>query len=1514
MTAIDQNDVFRPTRATLMRTTAMAIGLIAQVFGTGGAQAQNLNWDASGADGIQGGDGTWNLVITNWQLVGAAASDPRIAFTNGSDVTFGVSLGTVDIKTTVSPNSITFVVDGYTIKRTGATDTLDVTTSLAINVNGATNDATINAPITMSNGETVIVNGGAGATGTLILDDTADVNPGAATGTSVELQGGSLQTGTGTVINSDYVNTAGTTTNNGDITGALTVTGGQFNNQTDGDITGLTTVNGAGAVVNANGGDFNGDLTLTLGTVNYTGDSIGNVTANGGLLNVNDPGAAGAAGGLGILRGNLVNNGATTTVAGQITGTVDVTAGTVTNTGNGDIDGLTTVNGAGAIVNGNGGDFNGGLTLTLGTVNYNGNSAGDVTANGGALNVNTGGTLSGTLNNAGTTTVIATGGQVTGAVTVSGGSVDNDGTIDDNVTVSGTGVLTNTGSVTGTVALSGGTVNNNLTGDIDGVVTVTGGTLNANGGVFNTVAAFGIINGTAAGQTGIVNINTDTQTDVRNRAGTLNIAATATLDGNIDNNGGTANIDGGVTGTIDISASGTVATTGTAVIDGDVTVAATGTLNAAGGTFNSTAGIINDGGTVNITAATTGNITHNTGTTTIGAALTGNVTQNGGTTVTNNGGIIGAVVVDGGTFDNNSSISLTAGVTGGIFNNNVGGSAGGLTTVSSGGVVNANGGTFNGIQVNATGTANINADTSTNITNNAGTVDIDALMTLTGNVINQAGITTNSGTVLGNTTVSGGTFNNDSVVTGNVSVSGTGTFDNDATVTGDVTVAGTGLFTNDSVLTGNATITGGTFDNNGSVSGTATVSGTGTLRNDALASIAGAVSVGTGGTLVANGGTFGTSPITNNGGTIDVDANTTAGVTNTTGDLNIDAGTTLTGDVTNGGDILLDGTIAGNLVTSGIVDANGAVTGFVINESGGVFTVDAAETASVSNFFDNQSGATLNVGLGSTFTSANLVNRSGATVNTEGTIAGPANNAGTINATDAMFSGDMVNTGLITGAGTLTFGSTVTSSGTISLSQNTIATDVATDVLRINGSANITGTLQFDIDLNPVSPSTVGSSDMLVMGAGAILTGSFGIDFNALEAGGVDVDDLIIINVDEGVANAFNINSVTGLPVPGGKFVYALVQPVPGGDIILQNFLNPGITALAGNITLTQSLIGSVINRPSSPFVSGLAYDDPDSCGPGVWARAVGGRADASGNSTSEAGTPGETTFNSTLSAGFAGAQLGGDFACFNGFVRGWDLAAGGIAGANFGKVDQPVTVPTGLPGAPPITTSNTRADFLQYYGGVYMTASRGPLALDLQYRLERTDFTVTNTAVAGGSPLGITDEKFSSNAQTMSGSASYGFPIGDSNIAVVPTLGFAWTRTKTDSIEFDNGDTLEVADFENRTGFVGATVARTVFSESGDSLFRQFVTATYYNDFAADPTAVFNYDDGLGGGLQVDDLVNENLGSYTELSVGLNYVRILNPGQIGPARQLDASVRADARFGDQLKSWGVTGQVRLQF
>ena len=61
-----------------------------------------------------------------------------------------------------------------------------------------------------------------------------------------------------------------------------------------------------------------------------------------------------------------------------------------------------------------------------------------------------------------------------------------------------------------------------------------------------------------------------------------------------------------------------------------------------------------------------------------------------------------------------------------------------------------------------------------------------------------------------------------------------------------------------------------------------------------------------------------------------------------------------------------------------------------------------------------------------------------------------------------------------------------------------------------------------------------------------------------------------------------------------------------------------------------------------------------------------------------------------------------------------------------------------------------------------------------------------------------------------------------------------------------------------------------------------------------------------------VQKLESDNLGNYGELSVGASYVRLLDGS--GPIKQLNATIRLDGRTGKALDSYGVTGQLRLQF
>jgi len=156
-----------------------------------------------------------------------------------------------------------------------------------------------------------------------------------------------------------------------------------------------------------------------------------------------------------------------------------------------------------------------------------------------------------------------------------------------------------------------------------------------------------------------------------------------------------------------------------------------------------------------------------------------------------------------------------------------------------------------------------------------------------------------------------------------------------------------------------------------------------------------------------------------------------------------------------------------------------------------------------------------------------------------------------------------------------------------------------------------------------------------------------------------------------------------------------------------------------------------------------------------------------------------------------------------------------------------------------------------------------------------------------------------------------------------VPTIGAAISRTSVDDLLFDRdtpGDpsddgVLRVDDVDSNVVFTSLTLAKSKVLPSGTAAINYFGTATIYSDLASDTTSDFFELDAAGNteGLPVSS-TSANLGTYGELSIGMNYTKLLTPGQFGPARQMDASVRFDARFSGELESYGLTGQIRFQF
>lgn len=1343
----------------------------------------------------------------------------------------------------------------------------------ALNIAGVvtTTDGGSNT-ITIGDGNTDVLN--VNATGQLNIGNTDTVTGDDLVVNSVA--GGLIALGTDATLNGDTLNLGGTTT---------LADGASLTAENAINITGTTTLNG-GATLNAdtdNNAAGAGDtanainITGTLETTGVTSDTITigdgdtDLILNTGIFNIatgdtvtgGDLSLANTGGGSVDLDGILTlteadfdsftNDGAGTTFTndGELNIVNGTNSGTATFTNNGDFNGTALTNSATLTNSGTG-------TIALAVTNAaggdfdnTGSITGSVISDGGDFD-STAGTIAALTHNSGTSDVTA--GAITD-LTVAGNGM----TVGAGVTI---GTLTQTGgtfaqvaTVNGTTSLNGGVLTN--TGTMTGQTTVTTGTFNQNN-----------IAGAVTNNGGLVSITNTTGAVIHNGSAvnTTTISAGNTASLQVDADGAFVTAGGTVTGTTLINAGGVLTNTGT--LTGQATLTG-GALNQ-----NGTAGdILNDGGTLAV-AGNSGTVQHDSGTTAINSgtitALT--VNANGASTV---GGTIGTLSVTAGAFAHGGTVTGTSTLGGGTTTNT--GTLG--ATVVSGGAL-ASTGLVGGLNI-ISGSASITGGTVGNVLN-AGTYT-------------QSGATSGS---IGNT----GTASVEGVVNGTIANASGGDF----TITGMIAGldgighSGTGTFT---VAAGNTTLdpggivnSSGNFDINGGLLGATLFANTGS----------GDLLVASGATLDA-GLTTGASTQTTINGTVTGNITNSGSftLTGTAGGTlaNAAGGTaavngTVTGDVANAGTMTLAGTLGGNLATgtSTTTTVTGATTVAGDITVAGTFFANADLT--FSNFTNNAAfpGAPYSVSASPMVISSGVTLTGNFTNNTRVGMAGGS----TVN-------GNFANNGILVADGTATITGNLTSGAGTVVDVNDGATG---DVVAIGGNAALNGRILMDVDLTGATDT----GDRITVGG--TVSGSPTFVFSNTGTELAQISDIDIVTYGAGSTMT---PTTEGLPV-NGAVLYSFIDNTSGNAWQLQSGVNPAIGGLSSGLALTQSLLGSVVNRPTSPFVSGLAVDDGKPCGVGGWGRATGGIARATGSTTTNLGS-----FDSEIRARYAGFQAGFDHSCFNGYYNGFDLSFGATVGYNFGSSVQPVyqfDPTTGLID-PTVLTSTNETDFSQYYGGAYVGFAKGPVFGDLQYRVARTEFDLRNVVAAGGAPLGVEDQTYTSVGHTVSGSLSYAKQIeAVPGLTVVPTAGFSFTNLTTSDITFINDPTdptddglLQIDPQNSRIGFLSVALAKTHILPDGASALNVFGTGTVYHDFAAPSTSRYYQSvDAQGRPLGTPlTSTSSNLGTFGELSLGMNYTKIFDSGA-GAPRQFDASIRVDGRFSNTIQGVGIVGQVRFQF
>ena len=1432
------------------------------------------------------------------------------------------SLGTGNFAGTIgdAAHTVSLQVETGTLTLTGASTDIGTSTvvtgaTLVIGNGGAVNAVTNNA------GGTFTVQGG-GAAGAV---DNAGGGSNAGTIASLNNSGNFTNTNqitgnadsSGTLGNSGTIGgtltvTGGTTTNSGTVEGSAAVSAGTL--ETSGSIDGNLTVSGTGAADNT--GTIGGNALLQAGTLDNAGLIGGTLTVEGGAATNTGAGAQGVAGAASVSAGTLENTG-------RIGGTLTV-SGTGAATNSGTIDGTTTLS-AGTLTL-NGGTYGEGITATGGTLEVTGTLQGTDSSidNQTAMNVTADASLSGAaLTNSGTITLsdgvtldAGTIANTAGSITLGAGAtlegtantLTNDAliTVGTDGTVTDAGTITNT--VTGTISFEGpgGTATlNSDAGTIDnaGTIQLTSGGLNINGNLGNT--------------------------------GTLSLAGggTTTLTGNLQTSntvtladGSPLNITGNLTqtaGTLGLGTS-TLTTTGNTLISGGSLTGTGGTLATA--TYRQTAGSVAADVTLEANAFVfdgAGNVTvdgvladrtpgatlaqSGSGTT----RLTGTNTYTGLTTVSAGtleiaGSIAGDASVTGGTLSNETTGTISGNLSqsGGTVDN--AGLIGGDAGITSGTLTNAPTGTISGGLVQGGGTVTNDGTISGSATVTAG--DLTSGGTIGGDLALSNGTVVNSGDITGDANVASGTLTSSGTIGGTLDMGG-GAVTNAGTVGGDA-IVGSGALQTTGTITGGLQQAGGTVTNAGNIGGSATVSGGGLTSGGTI-----------GGDLALSNGTVDNTGTITGGATVASGALTTAGSIG--GPLQVDGGTAAN-----------TGTIGGDAaITDGVLETAGSIAG-ALQVGGGT----ATNTGSVGNTV-TVAGGTLNITGGSY---GGGISNTGGTLNAAGAMGGANSDiasANGMNVTGALNQGGgalNLTGGTLslaadhTGIGTATLGSRVTTASTgirPTFAAGTISggPGAVIDLSLVDGG----GGQELDIIGDLVGELTILYPTERLQGALATLTPV--VSWDGLLPAGVDgvpgplvldfasADQFLLIGTTIPV---LEVNAVTptsgvsadGLPATGGLVSAFLTFDDPTRTFNLVTTANPALGGVAGTVATVESLIGTVINRPTGAFVGPPLFETD--CIRGAWARGVGGRA--RGDSDTTVAGP-NITVPSEVSVSYRGIQGGFDFGCYRA-PEGWDIAAGITFGLNEGSSSQDVFNLNVNPITGVVTqgalASVTRGDFRQAYGGAYLAAARGDWFGEMQVRRERNRYTFTNTAVIAGGGLPLAAQRYTSDGTTVSASISRGIALPN-GLSLTPTAGFGITRSSGGSLPFtDAGGTafgrLDTESHTNRIVFVGAGLGRAEVADDGFSATNRFVSVNLYGDLSPSRKASFTQ---FGTGGAPDSTVQFSTarqGNFGELSVGVSHFRIIQT-ETG-FNQLDLSLRGDLRFSRNVRTYGITAQARLQF
>ena len=1071
-------------------------------------QAGILYWDGtSSTANADGGIGTWDTVLTNWDTLATAGVDtawPSVT-TLDDDAVFAGTAGTVTVDAAgVTANSLTFNTANYILQ--GGKITFDGTTPTIANAVAAT----VNSEISGTGGLTKT---GAGA----LTLGTANTYTGI-----TNISGGSIVAGhvnalpTANTVNISTATGAGTLRLATDSSVAALIIGGSSSNQgtiisdraTAG--AGITHVLGAASLGNntynfqAGGNVTSGAAGVSLASLNLSAGGAGTTIFNPtsasltvvGAVGINTGGATKTLELGGTNSGNFINgiisNGSVTSAALSLTKSNSSTW-TLTN-GN-------SYSGATAITGG---------TLQITHASALGTTAGSTTVSSGATLALSGGLIVGaeslSLNGTGVSNVgairsISGVNSMSGAVTLAGATrigVEA-GTLEMKGAFSGTQALTAVGA--GTLILSGG---GTLSQTIVGNSTVpAGGNLEWKAGT-----------GTAAGQYFGVGDNVSASLTVS--GGSLTASPTSALwVGSFSSSA--------VTGTMNVTGGNFAMGSSQSIYVGgggyNGNVSGSGILNVSNGTFST--------GTTTGTFRMGANAASQTGSGTINLSGTGILET--ARSITKGAQGTATVNFDGGTYKLRAA-QATMFAAGVITNVNAGGAKFDTNTFDGTiGTVLAAGSPSGGLTKQGTGILTL---TQSNTYTGTTTISTGALQlgsgTTTGSLSTSSAIVNNASLIINrsNAVTQGTDFSSAAITgTGSITKLGAGTLTLNVANSHNGTSIGSGA----AIAGGIVAVTHAQALGTGAITinGSNSIVGTLQLSNNIAITTAGAISLAFSRNTIAGGGA---AHIQNLSGTNSLNSNlniassggsganilSTAGTLTLSGNLNVTNGAR-TYTFSGAGDTIVSGNILVGTGTSNAVSKEGAGT---LTLSGNASTYTGGTTVADGTLLANNTTGSA-TGTGS-------VNVTGGTLGGTGSIDG----AVTINTTGVLSPG----ASLATGALTLNTGSFFL------YELNTTGLGSA-DLLNVNGNLDLNGTVTLNLaDLGSNSLLALGTKFAMISYSGSWTSGD-------VFTGYADDSDFTIFGNEWRI----NYNDTSTGSVNGGNFTNAVtltVIPEPGAALI----------------------------------------------------------------------------------------------------------------------------------------------------------------------------------------------------------------------------------------------------------------------------------------------------------------------------------------------------------------------------